>query len=207
MRCMTTQRIIFIVAAGALAACGAHQVPEEKAPAAPDGQVAAEPEEAAVVEEGTGKIEAPPFVYPVADCVPNTIYQSEDGAMKVATTIEDFAALAGCAPSVEVDWSKEHVALVNFMALGVMYYFQDVTMEGDTAVVKVTETTLVGGAGVASKAQFFVRIPASASGAKLVIEYSMKEWKGPLQNPAIPSAPLAPPAGAPAPDAAPAAQD
>jgi hypothetical protein len=207
MRCMTTQRIILIVAAGALLACGAHQVSGEKAPPAPGGQAAVEPEEEPVVEADGGTIEAPPFVYPVADCVPRQIWQEADDAMKVATSLEEFVALVGCEPSVAVDWSNEHVALLNFMGIGVMYYFQDVTMEDDIAVVKITEATLVGGAGVASRAQFFVRIPASAAGAKLVIESSRQEWNGPPQNPAFPSAPMAPPAGAPAPDAAPAAGD
>jgi len=204
MRCTTIPRIILLGVAGALAGCGAHECPCREVLPAPGAQAAVEPEEEAVVQEGTGEIEAPPFVYPVADCVPSTIYQSEDGTMKVATTPGEFVALTGCEPSAAVDWSREHVALVNFMAIGVMYYFQDVSMEGDTAVVKVTETTLIGGAGISSKAQFFVRIPASAAGAKLVIEYSMKEWNGPPQNPPFPSAPTAPPAGPSTSDAAPA---
>jgi len=207
MRCMITQRIIPLVAAGALLACGAHQVPGDKTPPAPDGQAAVEPEEEAAVEAGAATIEAPPFVYPVADCVPKTIYQDADDTMKVATTLEAFIALTGCEPSLAVDWSREHVALLNFMAMGVMYYFQDVTMEDDVAVIKVTETTLIGGAGVAGMAQFFVRIPATASGAKLVIEYSMKEWNGPPQNPAFQSAPAVPSCGASTPDPAPAAEN
>lgn len=98
----------------------------------------------------------------------------------LAPTAAALAELGSCDVTLAVEWATERVAAFGVSGTNTTFAVRGVRLEGSTAVITVDGKSYMSGQEHPEYWTWLVRVPGSATEARVEMNWSKEPWHGPL---------------------------